>query len=362
MSSFTNYKRLSIANAKVALLLCIALAAHGSEKSSHVGLGVSAIYQSPESAQSAFARYEYTEYHMGVDVRIVVYAASKPSAEQACAAAFERFAQLDTIMSDYRSNSELMRLCSRAGGPAVPVSSDLFLVLSRSQELARRSGGAFDITCGPLVRLWRSARKTGVAPSTSEIDAVRKRIGWRFLELDSRLRTARLRVPGMQLDLGGIAKGYADDCAQTALKQHGISRALIEAGGDIVVSDPPPGKAGWKIQIPNAVSDQGVPELFANAAISTSGDLEQSVEIGGKRYSHIVDPRTAVPLSDRIQVTIVARNGLTSDGLSTAVSVLGAKQGRALARRYAGTKVYVRFAMGTEGTVHSPGRFQKSDE
>src|SRR5436309_378491 len=158
------------------------------------------------------ARYEYTEYHMGVDVRLVVYAPDKATAERACAAAFERFAELDTIMSDYRDTSELMRLCKRAGGPAAPVSRDLFLVLQRSQKLARRSGGAFDVTCGPLVRLWRKARKAKTLPPPSEVASARARVGWNLMQLDAHRRTVRLLKPGMQLDLGGIAKGYADDC------------------------------------------------------------------------------------------------------------------------------------------------------
>lgn len=293
---------------------------------------------------------------MGVDVRLVVYAADKAAAEQACAAAFERFSELDTIMSDYRDTSELMRLCAHAGGPAVPVSRDLFVVLQRSQALARRSGGAFDVTCGPLVRLWRKARKAKVLPSQSEIAGARAKVGWKLLELDARRRTACLLRPGMQLDLGGIAKGYAGDCAQQVLRRFGITSALVEAGGDIVVSGAPPGQPGWKIEVPNAIDQAKAPMLFANSAISTSGDLEQSAEIEGKRYSHIVDPRTGVPLTDRIQITVVARDGLTSDGLSTAASVLGPERGRALARTYAGATVYMRYATG-DPNAGQPGRF-----
>ena len=289
------------------------------------------------------ARYQYTEYHMGVDVRIVVYAPNKDTAEQACRAAFERFAELDTIMSDYRVDSELNRLCGRAGGPAVPVSKELFRVLERSQELARRSGGAFDVTCGPIVRLWRRARKTHVLPTTREIERARALVGWPKLHLDAHSHTARLDKVGMQLDLGGIGKGYGDDGAMEVLKRFGITRALVEAGGDIVVSGPPPGETGWKIAVPNAHSTPNAPpRLFADQAISTSGDTEQFVDIGGKRYSHIVDPRTGHALTDRIEVTVLARDGLTSDGLSTAVSVLGAEKGQALARTYAGVTAYIK--------------------
>src|SRR5262249_31769444 len=134
---------------------------------------------------------------------------------------------------------------------------------------------------------------------------------------------------------GGIGKGYADDCAQQTLRRHGITRALVEAGGDIVVSGPPPGQGGWKIQVANATPAPAAPILlFADAPLSPSGDREQLVEIGGRRYSHIVEPRTGYALTDRIQVTIVARDGLTSDSLSTAVSVLGSEKGPALVKTY----------------------------
>lgn len=289
-------------------------------------------------------RFEYKEYHMGVDVRIVLYAPDRSTAETACADAFETFAALDTAMSDYRPSSELMRLCAMAGGPPIPVSRDLFTVLKRAQEVGRRSGGAFDITCGPLIALWRKARKSHILPAAEEIARARALVGWRKLRLNTRRRTAQLLMKGMQLDLGGIAKGYADDLAQETLKRHGITRALVEAGGDIVVSGPPPGADGWRIRVANAGESSGTADmLFSHCAVSTSGDSEQSVEFGGRRYSHIVDPRTGQALTDRIQVTIVARDGLTSDSLSTAVSVLGRKRGPTLVKTYLGARCYIRF-------------------
>ncbi len=294
--------------------------------------------------EPSLTRYTYTEYHMGVDVRLIVYAPDQGTAERACAAAFERFAALDTIMSDYRADSELMRLCAKAGGPPVPVSRDLFQVLQRSYEVAERSKGAFDATCGPLIALWRKARKTHILPLPEEIEQARALVGWRKMELNSRRRTVRLLVPGMKLDLGGIGKGYADDCAQEVLKHYGVVRALVEAGGDIVVSGPPPGETGWKVQVANAAKSPQAPVLlFSNRAISTSGDTEQFVEIGGHRYSHLVDPRTGQALTDRIQVTVTAPNGLTSDSLSKVVSVLGPEQGIPVAKTYRDVSAFVRY-------------------
>lgn len=280
---------------------------------------------------------------MGNDTRIVLYAQSQDEAVDAAAAAYDRFEQLDAALSDYRPSSELMRLCDHAGGPAVHVSKDLFRVLQRSCEVARLSGGAFDPTVGPVVKLWRKARKTHVFPSATELQAARRVTGWRHVILDARKQTVRLTVAGMRLDMGGIAKGFADDEAQLVLRKHGITSALVEAGGDIVVSDPPPGRKGWDIEVANpAPGDKTKHLIVSNCAVSTSGDTEQYVEFGGVRYSHIVDPRTGLGLTDRIAVTVTARNGLTSDSLSTAVSVLGEKRGAALAKHYPGVSLYMR--------------------
>ncbi|MCO5297268.1 MAG: FAD:protein FMN transferase [Fimbriimonadaceae bacterium] len=280
---------------------------------------------------------------MGVDARLVVYASDQAAAEAACTAAFARIAALDAIMSDYRRDSELNRLCEKAGGPPVKVSSELFDVLARAQELAKRSGGAFDVTAGPVIALWRAARKTGALPSEEDLKQARKLVGWKKMTLDPKARTVRLAVTGMRLDLGGIAKGYADDEAQRVLRERGITRALVEMGGDIVVSEPPPGAEGWTIRVPNAGDDHGPKDLvFARCAVSTSGDTEQFTIIGGVQYSHVVDPRTGQALTNRVQATIVAPNGLTSDPLATVLTVVREKERAKLLRAYPGTKMYLR--------------------
>lgn len=288
-------------------------------------------------------RYEYSQVAMGVRARIIAYASSEGQAERACKAAFDRIACIEDVMSDYRPTSELTRLCGQAGGSPVVVSPELFYVLTKSQDLARRSNGAFDVTVGPLVKLWREARKSGTLPGKDEIEAARKLVGWGKVTLDGKRRTVRLAVPGMKLDLGGIAKGYACDEAIKALKQYGITSAMVEMGGDIVVSGPPPECTGWSVDIPNADSNHRR-QVLSNVAVSSSGDVSQYVEIGGKRYSHIVDPRTGLGLTDRIAVTVIAPNGITSDGLSTAISVLGAAKGGALAKTYPKTRAYIRRA------------------
>ena len=281
----------------------------------------------------ALARFEFTELHMGTRFKIVVYAASAKAASLASSAAFERIARLDATMSDYSATSELMLLCKQEPGKTVAVSDDLFRVLAKSQELARRSNGAFDITVGPLVRLWRRARRTGELPDRQRLLEALESTGHRGLYLDPEAHTVRLDKKGMLLDLGGIAKGYAADEAMVVLKRHGLDRSLVAAGGDIAVGAPPPGKDGWVVGIAELDSVDAPPSqclLLHDSAVSTSGDANQNVEIGGVRYSHIVDPRSGVALTGRSSVTVVAPDCATSDGLATAVSVLGPEEGMRL--------------------------------
>jgi FAD:protein FMN transferase len=279
---------------------------------------------------------------MGVIARIVLYAPDEGIARSAARAAFRRMAALDDIMSDYRPASELMRFAGQAGGPPVALSEDLFVVLEQSQTLAQLSDGAFDVTAGALVRLWREARASGALPSAEALSEAARRTGWRYLQLDPIARTGQLLVPGIQLDLGGIAKGYAADQALMVLKQHGVDRAMVELGGDIAVGAPPADQHGWQITVRDAGPDWGS-LLLAHAAISSSGDTEQFVVIDGYRYSHIVDPRTGVGLTDRVAVTVLAPSATLSDGLSTLLSVLGPERGVPLiARHYPAVRVHVR--------------------
>jgi thiamine biosynthesis lipoprotein len=232
-------------------------------------------------------------------------------------------------MSDYLPESELMRLCKQAGGPAVPVGPDLFAVLARAGEISRITDGNFDVTVGPVVRLWRRARRSRLLPEGQELAAAKALVDYRLVTLDPVNHTVRLTKPGMQLDLGGIAKGFAAEAAQSVLKRHGITRALVAAGGDIALSGPPPGKRGWEVGITPAPGEtgDGPTLILRDCGVSTSGDAEQYVEIGGKRYSHIVDPRTGLGLTDSWQVTVIARDATTSDGMTKVLCILGPDRG-----------------------------------
>jgi FAD:protein FMN transferase len=276
------------------------------------------------------ARFEYEEPHMGTRFRVVLYAPDNATAEKASKAAFARIAELNRIMSDYLATSELMQLCKKfetsVGEPA-KVSRDLFFVLAKAEEVSKRSDGAFDVTVGPMVQLWRKARKTQKLPDPKELARAKELVGYQKLALDLKEMTVKLLVQGMQLDLGGIAKGYAADEALSAMKPFGIDRALVAAGGDIAVNGAPPGADGWKIDIaplPGTKDKRRL--LLKDAAVSTSGDVEQFAVIDGVRYSHIVDPRTGLGLTGQRSVTVIARKGIDSDSLTKVASVLPAEK------------------------------------
>ena len=290
-------------------------------------------------------RFQYSQMHMGVRVTITLYAPDAGTAQRACRAAFTRIAEIDQVMSDYRPNSELMRLCARAGGAPVRVSDHLFFVLQRAVLLSERTQGAFDVTVGPFVQLWRRARRTGQFPTQQELNEAKQRVGYQKVVLDAKRRTVQFLVPGMLLDLGGIAKGYALDRALEELRRRGVRRAMLEAGGDIVAGLAPPGTSGWRIRVANAPPNRQWVYL-AKGAISSSGDTEQYVEYAGKRYSHIVDPRTGWGLTTRVAATVIARDGITSDSLATALCVLGEERGKELIRTVPGARAYIRQVSG----------------
>ena len=239
--------------------------------------------------------------------------------------AFERAHQLDRILSDYKPDSELNLLCR---AQRAVVSPELYTVLQMALRIAGQSHGAFDPTVGPIVRQWRDARNTGKLPAAKPAN-----IGWRKVKLDARTREVHLAQPGMQLDLGGIAKGYAADEMLAVLKSLGITRALVAASGDLVIGDPPPGVEGWRVRVAGEI------RILSGCAVSTSGEDEQFVEIQGVRYSHIVDPRTGLGIVGRPAVTVIAPRGIVADALATAFSVLEEKEGRKLLRKWPNVQI-----------------------
>jgi FAD:protein FMN transferase len=279
-------------------------------------------------------RFEFETPQMGVPFRIVMYARSTNDAKEAAAAAFKRVSQLNDILSDYDYDSELSRL-SRTSGTRekVKVSDELWRVLVKAQEFSKASHGAFDVTISPFVQLWRKARRERKLPPAELIEKARQRVGYTNMVLND--HTVELKAPAMRLDVGAIGKGYAADEAMRVIRKHGITRAFAAASGDMSLGEAPPGQAGWKIQLLEAQEERGQAFLILkNCGVATSGDLFQFVEIEGKRYSHIVNPHTGVGLTDRSLVTVIAKNGITADALSTTISVMGPDEGLNFAKRY----------------------------
>jgi thiamine biosynthesis lipoprotein len=311
-----------------------------------LGLAVPAGAVSNPDAAGKLSRFELVETHMGCSFNIVLYSTDEPSARSACKLAFGRIAALDETLSDYQPDSELSRLSLQAGGPPVPVSTDLFDVLNRSRIFYEKTGGVFDVTIGPVGRLWRRARRDRKVPDHQKLAEARVLVGSDKMVLDRAKRTVQLTRLGMKLDVGGIAKGYASQAAIDVLRSRGIVHALVAGAGDIVAAEPPPDTEGWTIGIAGLNPSAAGPEIFVllkNAAISTSGDAERFVVIDGHRYSHIINPVTGMGVEDRASVTVVARDGATADALETSVYLLGSERGLKLVEEIPGAAaLYVR--------------------
>jgi thiamine biosynthesis lipoprotein len=270
---------------------------------------------------------------MGTILEATVYrpAAAIPLAHADLEAIHQAVLEIDRMMSLYRPDSELVALNNRAGMGPFEVSTPMFQVLQASQHYTRLSGGALDVTVQPLVELWGFYRmeRTSIPPP-AEIQAVRRQVGAHRLELDAVERTAALAA-GSRLDLGSIAKGYAIDRAVAVLRTRGVPAALIDLGGNIGVLNQPPGERPWAVGIQHPRGNDLIGLLqFGGGAIATSGDYDRYFEVEGRRFSHLLDPRTGWPAEDLYAVTVVAPNATAADALSTAVFVLGSDKGMAL--------------------------------
>ncbi|WP_170126357.1 FAD:protein FMN transferase [Arenibacter echinorum] len=267
---------------------------------------------------------------MGTQIGLVFYDHNEDMARADSIAqlVFARIDELNSTLSNYLPNSEINKLSS-GSNINVAVSNDLFRLLQISGDYAAKTNGAFDITLGPLIELWKKARKNRQIPSMAEIKPAQQRTGYGNLEFPM-LNTVRLKQEGMQLDVGGIGKGFAADEVISLLKSNGINAALVDMGGDVTVSNAPPNKEFWVLGF--SYYDKNGKEVFRkiklkNQAVATSGDLYQYAVIDGKRYSHIINPKNGMALSNNIQVTIIAPNGTMADAYASALSVLGIGEG-----------------------------------
>ena len=296
-------------------------------------------------------RVAETRRAMGVPWTITLYATSEPAGRAALAAAFAEVDRLERILSDYDPESELSRLSAAAPmSTAVAVGPDLWRVLERAVAIRDASGGGFDPTVGPLTTLWRQARKSGRMPRPDKLTAALAAVGPEALVLDAGRRAVLLPRPGSRLDLGGIGMGYTADRVLDLLRDRGIRAALVDASGDVAAAGRPPDSAGWLVAVAGlaAAGPAAASIELADAAVTTSGDAFQAVEIDGVRYSHIVDPRTGLGVAGPTAVTVIAADGATADALATAASVLGPTVGSALVARFPGAAA--RFAWIEDGS------------
>ena len=287
-------------------------------------------------------RFEYAQIIMGVEGRITLYARDEPAAVRAATAAFARMSALEAVLSDYQPDSEAMRLASKPPGEWHPVSPDLFAALTHAQGMSVRSNGAFDVTVGPLVRLWRTARRDRRLPSPDDLAAARTQVSSVGLELDADRQAVRFRVPP-RLDFGGIGKGLALDAAHATLRAHEISDCLLSLGGDLRLGGAPPDRDGWAVRVTDGHdTDAGFTVMRSDVGIAVSGDAEQYIELDGVRYAHLVDPRTGLGLTHQVSVAVVAPNGTNADALASAFSVLNGLDPEAALLRTPSIEVYRR--------------------
>ena len=324
-------------------------------------LSALASVQATPDAAPALRRFEGVEPHMGTLVRVTLYAREDNEARLAFRAGFDRIRELDGILSDYVPDSELSRVTREAVDRPVPVSDDLFAVLKASRRLSDATAGAFDITQGPVIRLWREARKTRRLPDAVALQDAAGRSGYRHMFVDEERQTVRFDITGMQLDVGAIGKGYAASEAVGAITRAGVRSALVAVSGDIACSDAPPGQRGWRIRIHDGdIGDAAIPAVLrlTHAAVSTSGNAEQHLDVGGRRYSHVIDPASQTGLLDDITVTVIAKHGIDADGLDTAIGVLGADRGLALIERDTEAAALVVLRKGGTTTVRASSRLK----
>lgn len=274
---------------------------------------------------------------MGTEVTFTAFTADPEAADRAFAAAYDEIRRVERLMTDWERpgepESDIVRVNKAAGKRAVKVSPETLDVIRTSLDMSRRSDGAFDITFAAMKGLWKFDEDMDkTIPPADEIARRRKLIDWRDVLVDARAGTVKLRRPGMRIGLGGIAKGYAVDRCSAVLRAQGLHDFMVQAGGDLYVSGSK-GAASWMVGIRDP---RGAPyDIIARMpirdhAFSTAGDYERGFVLNGRRYHHIIDPKTGYPATASREVTIFAPTAFLADALDDAVFILGPQKGMAL--------------------------------
>jgi thiamine biosynthesis lipoprotein len=279
-------------------------------------------------------KYSYSELKMGSPFNIIIVSADSVKANHLARKSYALVDSLSHIFSNYDSSSELSKINASAGLLPYKMSPAMLDLVQKAKQAFVKSKGAYDISIGPLSSLWRNARKSKAFPTATTVMATKKLVGLDQVKINKRLGTIFLPSAGMQLDFGGIAKGYIAQWVINYLKTSGVQQALADAGGDIVMSGAPLNTKGWIIgvNLPETTDDLVSKKLqLSNTAVATSGDVYQYFEKEGVKYSHIINPLTGYGVTNLRNVTIIAKTGATADWLATACSILPVKQAKALA-------------------------------
>jgi thiamine biosynthesis lipoprotein len=274
--------------------------------------------------------FEQSQQAMGTVFTIYLYADNEQHADALFAMAFEEVQRLDQTLSNYNPQSELSRINGLAGRETVTTDPEMFSLLRTCLEYSKRSGGTFDITVGPLMRAWGFFRGQGRYPAPWQLDKAREKVGWEKVQLDPTARTIHFAVDGMELDVGGIGKGYAVDRVIALLRGAGVKTAMVDAGSSTLYAlGAPPGKKGWLVRVPKPGdrSQTISTVLLRDESLSTSGSYEKFFQLNGRTYCHIMDPRTGAPVEGMLQATVIAADGTTTEALSKPMFVMGTEQG-----------------------------------
>ena len=301
--------------------------------------------QAKESSSPKLHRFEDSRVSMACTYTVVVYGTDPKQLPLITTAALDEVDRIDALMSNYKPESPLSQINREAGEHAVLVEPELFHFLERCVRYSQQSEGAFDVTVGPLMKAWGFFRGEGRIPWSFELWNVLRKVGYQHLRLDSMQRTIQFARSGMELDLGGIAKGYAVDRVVELLKEQRIERAFVSAGGSTLYGlGAPPDTPGWEVKVqdplaPHDPKKSATTVVLNNKCLSVSGNYEKFFKVRGVTYSHIMDPRTGRPVENMLSVAVITQNGTDGDALDNSFYVQGVEKGKALLPLYPGIEV-----------------------
>jgi FAD:protein FMN transferase len=317
----------------------------------------------PSSGSGPLVHYDASRMSMACLYAIDAYGPDASALPRLVDEAFDEVDRIDRLMSHYKADSPLSRINREAARGPVAVEPELFDFIAEAMRYNRESDGTFDITVGPLMKAWGFFRGEGRLPSRDDLAAARRHVGAAHVRLDTAARTISFDEPGVELDLGGIAKGYAVDRAVALLARHGVAAALVSAGGSTIYGlGAPPGRDAWEVTLQDPIDAQNIALTVSlkNRSLSVAGSSEKSFEAGGVRYSHIMDPRTGWPVQGMLTVAVVTSSGTAGDALDDALFVLGVERGDAYLKSLtslSGTEVFFFLPSSSGGwtMVHRPG-------